>query len=130
MFASPSAPSGGISWNDHKGALLIFDVKSIETGIQTSFGEADAVSVDIDVVDGPGAPAEYADSLVFPKLLQSQLKKNVGQKVLGRLSQGQAKPGQSAPWTLEAASAEDVTKAEQYMRSKATPSLTAPEAPF
>ena len=59
--------------------------------------------------DGPAAlvlkqhlmPVEGTDGvLVFPRVLQSQLKPKVGQMVLGRLGQGTAKPGQSAPWML------------------------------
>ena len=46
----------------------------------------------------PGTTAE--DALLFPKVLVASLKNRVGQTVLATLTQGVAKPGQSAPWTL------------------------------
>jgi len=47
------------------------------------------------------------------------LKGRVGQKVLAHLGQGQAKPGQSAPWVLEDASGDAgaVAQAEAYLAS-------------
>ena len=128
-FVQPAAPSGGITWADHKGALLLVEPLSVEVGIQTAFGSADAVKASVHVIDGPGAGASYPDTLVFPKLLASQLKGQVGQKVLGRLSQGTAKPGQSAPWLLEAATADDIAKGEAWVRSQ-TPTVTSAQAPF
>lgn len=105
-FAKP-ASAVGIKWADLQGALLILDVKSVEEGIMTTFGESDAVRADVHVVDGAQAGTTYPDALVFPKGLASQLRPNVGQKVLGRLGQGQAKPGQSPPWLLAEATDAD-----------------------
>lgn len=107
-FATIPSPSDGITWADVNGALLIIRPTSIETGIQTSFGAADAVRADVWVVDGPSAGEVHDDTLVFPKLLQSQLKSRINQVVLGRLTQGQGKPGQSAPWLLAEPTAQDV----------------------
>ena len=130
MFAAPSAPSGGITWADHKGALLLIEPSSFEAGIQTSFGAADAVKATVHVIDGPGAGETFDDTLIFPKLLVSQTKNNVGQKVLGRLTQGQAKPGQSAPWLLEAATDADIAKAEAWVKQNQQPTVTSAQAPF
>lgn len=129
MFATPAAPGEGIQWADHKGALLLIEVLGIEHAMKTRFGESDAVSVNITVLDGPGKDAHYDTALVFPKLLQSQLKGQVGAKVLGRLGQGAAKSGQSAPWLLEEASAADTSLAEQWVRNN-QPATQAPAAPF
>ncbi|MBM9432365.1 hypothetical protein [Flaviflexus equikiangi] len=107
-FATIPSPSDGITWADVNGALLIIRPTSIEAGIQTSFGAADAVRADVWVVDGPSAGEFHDDTLVFPKLLQSQLKSRINQVVLGRLTQGQGKPGQSAPWLLAEPTAQDV----------------------
>ncbi len=128
-FASPSAPGSGIQWAEHKGALLVIDVLSLEQGIQTSYGTADAVRANVAVIDGPGAPADYDDTLIFPKILQSQSKGSVGRKVLGRLTQGQAKAGQSPPWMLDAATANDITAAELWLKEQASSSFT-PAPPF
>src|SRR5689334_19277462 len=108
-FVSAAPPSGGITWADHTGKLLIIEPTSFETGIQTSFGSADAVKANIHVITGPGESEEFPEALVFPKLLASQLKGQIGRKVVGRLGQGTAKPGQSAPWLLEEATADDLT---------------------
>lgn len=130
MFATPSAPGGGITWADHKGALLLVEPLSIETGIQTVHGPSDAVKVNIHVIDGTGAGQSFEDTLVFPKLLQSQLRGQIGSKVLGRLGQGAAKPGQSAPWLLQEASAEDIAKAEQWVAQNSKPTVQSAQAPF
>lgn len=129
-FATPSAPSSGIKWENHKGALLVVEPLSFESGIQTSFGVADAVKANINVIDGPGAGETFDDCLVFPKLLTAQLKNQIGQKVLGRLTQGQAKPGQSAPWLLAEASTDDIAKAEAWVAQNAKASVTSAAPPF
>lgn len=130
MFASPSAPSGGITWADHRGALLLVEPLSFEAGIATSFGTTDAVRANVHVIDGPGAGESFDDTLIFPKLLVSQTKNNVGQKVLGRLTQGQAKPGQSAPWLLEAATEADIAKAEAWVKQQQASTVTTAQPPF
>ena len=119
-FAAPASASG-IKWDDYKGALLLFDVHGHETGIKTAFGEADAVRADIAILDGPHAGETYNDTLVFPKVLTSQLRPNIGKKVLGRLGQGQAKSGQSAPWKLDDASDADRDTARAYLQKTAAP---------
>lgn len=128
-FVSAAPPSGGITWADHKGALLIIEPQSFEVGIQTSFGTADAVKADVYVLNGPDDADEYRETLVFPKLLASQLKNQIGNKVVGRLSQGSAKPGQSAPWLLEEATPEDIEKARAFIE-KAKPTVTTATPPF
>lgn len=114
-FATPAPASGGIAWADVKGALVLVDVLSIETGINTSFGATDAVRANVAVLDGDQAGEKYDDTLIFPKVLQGQLKSRVGQKVLGRVSQGQAKPGQSAPWLLAEATEADIAAGTAYL---------------
>jgi hypothetical protein len=117
-FAAPAAPGGGIDWKNHKGNLLLIEALEDVQGIQTSFGAANAVRANVTVIDGATGAEEYDDCLVFPKVLASQLRKQIGgKKVLGRLGQGNAKPGQSAPWLIEEASAEDVAKARAYLAS-------------
>lgn len=128
-FTAPSAPGSGIQFADHLGALLLIEVEGVEVGIKTSFGDSDAVKANVHVIDGNGAGESYDDTLIFPKILQSQLKKSVGQKVLGRLGQGTAKPGQSAPWLLNEASADDIAKAETWVAAN-KPAVTSAAAPF
>ena len=130
MFAAPSAPSGGITWADHKDALLLIEPLSFEAGMSTAFGTSDAVRANVHVIDGPGAGESYEDTLIFPKILASQTKNQIGQKVLGRLGQGQAKAGQSAPWLLNEATPEDIAKAEAWVKTNQAPTVTSAQAPF
>jgi hypothetical protein len=130
-FNQPSTPGDGITWEDHLGALLVIDVLGVEEGIRTSFGEKTAVRAHVNVIDGQGKDDTYPDTLIFPTLLVSQTKTQVGAKILGRLGQGNAKPGQKPPWLLEAADEKDQLLAERWLANAATPSFaTADEPPF
>lgn len=126
MFDSPGAASSGVKWAELSGRLLLIKAHSLQEKIQTSFGEADAVSADVIELDGPDAGTEHKDTLIFPKILISQVKANVGKDRfnLGRLGKGQAKPGQSAPHTLGDPTDSDKEIARKYLASKTT------EAPF
>ena len=128
-FATPAAPTGGIDLKEHKDALLLFTVHGVEEAIQTSYGESSAVRCDVAVLDGDHAGDEHADTLIFPKVLQSQLRKAVGQKVLGRLGQGTAKPGQSAPWILTDPTDADRKVGTDYL-AKGFQAPAASSAPF
>lgn len=124
-FTDPSS-SSGIEWSDYKGSLLMLTVRGVETDIKTAYGTTDAVRADVVVIDGTGAGDESPDALVFPKVLQSQLRRNVGQKVLGRLGQGVAKSGQSAPWQLDAATDADREMARRFLSKQ----VSSAEPPF
>lgn len=128
-FVSAAPPSGGIDWSEHKGKLLVIEPLSFETGIHTAFGDADATKANIHVLTGPGEAEDYPEALIFPKLLASQTKGQIGKKVVGRLGQGTAKPGQSAPWLLEEATADDIAKAQEWLTKQAT-AVTSAQAPF
>ena len=126
-FAAPAA-SGGIDMSDHLGHLVVVEVHSYETGIITANGERDAVRVTFHDVD---QQQTSEDVLLFPKVLVSSLKPRVGQKVLGRIGQGVAKPGQNPPWTIEDASADPAAakKATDYLAAYAAGQFAAPEQP-
>ena len=134
QFAAPAEPSG-ISYTDLNGALLLIKVHTVEPDVPTAFSKAGqanpAVRADVTVLDGAQAGEHYEDALIFPKVLQGQLKSRIGQLVLGRLGQGQAKPGQSAPWKLDAATTADTEKADAHLRKTTTVSAgTSAEPPF
>jgi len=120
QFASP-ASSTGIEWSSLNGCLLIIEPTEVVKDIPTNFGVTNAVRATVSVIDGPTAGQAYTDTLVFPKVLQAQITSRLGEKVLGRLGQGQAKPGQSAPWMLNPATPEDEQKAVAFL----TPRLSA-----
>lgn len=115
-FATPAAPSSGIKWADYLNRLLVIEPLSDEKGIQTNFGDADAVRANVYVIDGN--PEDFEDTLIFPKVLASQVRSRIGEKVIGRLTQGMAKPGQSAPWQLADASPEDIQAGVQWLNSR------------
>lgn len=119
-FSDPSTASG-IKWADLKGALVLVKVHEFVPEINTVHGLSTAVRADVIVLDGNDAGDEYSDTLVFPKVLQSQLKSNVGGMVLGRVGQGSAKPGQSAPWTLAPANEDDKAKGRAYLAKTTEP---------
>ena len=119
-FATPAA-SSGFTFEDHSGALLIVEVLAVETDIPTTFGDKDAVRANITVVDGDHEGDVYNDTLVFPRVLIGQLRSNIGEQVLGRLGQGNAKPGQKPPWRLEDPTPADVALAEKYVESVEEP---------
>jgi hypothetical protein len=133
QFAAPAEPSG-ISYTDLNGALLLVKVHAVEADVPTAFskpGQANpAVRADLTVLDGLQAGEQYEDALIFPKVLQGQLKSRIGQLVLGRLGQGQAKPGQSAPWRLDAATSADEAVADAHLRKVAAPAGSSAEPPF
>lgn len=116
------ATSTGIKWADLKACLLIIEPLSVEQGIKTVHGPSDAIKAHVTVIDGPDAGTVFSETLIFPKLLQAAVRGSIGSLVLGRLSQGVAKPGQSAPWVLEDATGSDADVA------LATPYLTANSA--
>jgi hypothetical protein len=130
MFSAPSSPSDGITWENHNGALILIDVLGQEHGVKTSFGEKDPVRANIAVIDGPGAGETFDDSLIFPTLLISQTRNQIGNKVLGRLGTGNAKPGQKPPWLLQEATPEDIAKAEKWVTEHAKPAVQSAQAPF
>lgn len=125
QFSDPSTATG-IQWKDLHNALVLVKVHAIETDINTVHGLSNAVRADVivldDKADGDVAEGEeYTDTLVFPKVLQSQLKGRVGGMVLGRVAQGNKKPGQSAPWTLNPASDADKAKGRDYLAKNTEP---------
>lgn len=132
MFSAPGAPGESVDYKELNGSLLLIKVHGMETGIQTVHGVTDAARATITVLDGPQKGEEYDDALVFPRVLKSQLQRKVGELVLGRLGQGVAKPGQSAPWILNPATGNDTSVAEAHLRSQQTSALSTPgaQAPF
>ena len=136
-FTSAAPPSGGIDLKEYNGALLVVEPLGVESGIPTVHGPSDAVRANVYAITGPGESDDFIDTLLFPKVLQSQLRGQVGKKVVGRLGQGTAKPGQSAPWILAEATADDISKAQAWQTARtssafasAAPASTGAQPPF
>lgn len=114
VFATP-ASGDNFDLKANEGALLLIKPTGFTEGINTSYGQADAVQATIAVVDGPNAGEIVEDALIFPKVLQGQLKKHIGKAMVpGRLGKGTAKPGQSAPWLLSDANEQDMQAVQAF----------------
>ncbi len=119
-FGKPASTSG-IQFADLKGRLLLIEPLGIETDIPTQYGSADAVRANLHVLDGEDAGESYMDTLIFPRVLRSQLKSASTKYVLGRLGQGERKPGQSPPWKLTEATPGDEKVAVKFLEKDVTP---------
>lgn len=130
MQAAPEPRSGDkIDLNTLNGSLLHIVVHEVVHDIDTTFGKSDAVRGDVAVLDGANKGQEMEGVLFFPRVLRSQLEQAVGESVVGRLGQGEAKPGKSAPWRLNAPTAEDMAIGERY-EAYAAKRAAEQEAPF
>lgn len=123
MFATPSTGSDSVKPADLHGHLLLITPLEFKESITTAFGESSAIAVDLVDLD---TTEEFHDVLFFGRGLIANLKSNIGAQVLGRMSQGIAKPGQSPAWILEAANDADTAKAVAYVTSKATGNIATP----
>lgn len=128
-FNQPSS-ADGISFRDLNGSLLLFKVHAVET-IRTKYDlpgsePGTAVRADVTVLDGDQGGTEYADTLVFPRVLQKRIRDHVGELVLGRLTQGNAKPGQTAPWDITAATPAEEQTARDHLAKKTQPAFASP----
>jgi hypothetical protein len=123
-FASPAAASAGPKPADLQGQLVIFKPIEYRSGIDTVNGPADAISCDIINLD---TNEEHSDVLFFNIAIRNALRPLIGQRVLGRIQQGVAKPGKTAPWIIADAStdAAAVAKAAAYKPGSAA---SAPKA--
>ena len=105
-FSSPKSGGGDrLNLADVNGHVVLIYVKAFEPEITTSMGTASAVRLDVVDLD---TGDHYLDVLWFAKVIVSKLRDLAGQApVLAQITQGTAKPGQSAPWELTDASASE-----------------------
>ena len=117
-FTNPAEPGSGdkLPLADLLGNLLLFTVDKSIDEIETEYGKASAVGCNVAVLDGASKGDTYNDTLIFPRVLQSQLRHAVGGgKVLGRLTQGEKKPGKNPPWKLDDPTEDDKVTARKYL---------------
>lgn len=100
---------------EHVGALVLIAVNGFEPNISTAMGVGQAIRGEVAIVDGPDTGKRYPDALIFNKKLIPQLRNSIGSTILGRIAQGQANPGQSAPFILEKAGHGDAEKATAFV---------------
>lgn len=111
--------TGGDFFNNAEniGRLLLITATEYISEFKTTAGTGPAVRADLVVLDGPDSPSTYEDALLFGKVFTGQLKRNAGtgRPNLGRLGQGEKKPGQSPPWVLGVPSDSDKQLARDYL---------------
>jgi hypothetical protein len=114
-FAQPASGSK-FKPADYQGHLLLVWPTEYRTGIKTDYGDSDAIAARVVVLDGENGSEEHDNVLFFQSALIGTLKSSVGNSkpVLGRLSKGTAKPGQSAPFILTPFTEEDAVIAREY----------------
>jgi hypothetical protein len=124
QFDDPS-DSTGIDLKTLTGRLLLILPERVEIGIQTVLGPRDATVADVHILDGPEPGSIHRDVFLWPKVLQSQVRSNVGtgRYKLGRLGTGTAKPGQNPPWKLDAATDTEKTTARRYLEKLTIPAV-------
>ena len=118
-----AAPGGsGISYDEFEGKLLVIEPLEVEKDVETVHGTTDAIRGNVYAVlskDGSKFE-EFEDTLIFPRVLQGQLRKAVGKSlVFGRLVKGEKKPGKNPPWTLADPTPSDTKAATAFWYSRA-----------
>lgn len=113
-FTAPVSNTEGVKVADLNGHLLIVTPIEYKTGINTVNGVAEAIEVHVVDLD---TNEEHHSLLWFNVALRNALKPLIGNKVLGRIGQGAAKPGKNAPWILLDATSDAtaVAKANAYI---------------
>lgn len=127
-FAPPGDTNDSVPWAENVGALMMIKPFSLETGIPTVNGITDAVRASVLILDGPHAGTEHENVLIFPRMLQAQLKARIGKTVLARLGQGAPKPGKNPPWVLTAANPGDEQIARAALNRRSTSNMLPPNA--
>jgi hypothetical protein len=120
-----------IDYHAQLGRLLLFQVLGVEqvhTVLDAPGETSTAVRVNLTVVDGPEAGTVIPDALVFPKVLVGQLRSRTGRMVLGRLGQGEQRPGLNRSWVLNPATDADKATAEAALNRSRIQGAAAPAA--
>lgn len=129
-FSAPGSGGGGSSVTpaDLEGHVVVIEPTEYVAAITTSFGEKDAVRATIHDIS---EQATHEDCLLFPGGLIAATKGRIGERVLGVIGKGTAKPGQAAPWIITDASSVPaaVEAATAYLTTRVAASITAPAAP-
>jgi hypothetical protein len=129
-IVQPAIPNADDKWTaaEHHGNLLLFFPTEIRRGIKTSNGEADAVSCSRLVNLDTGRILH--NTLIFGTALVPNIGGGAPDGVvLGRLSQGEGKPGQSKPWILLPHDEQELHRAQDWLARDAQGQLTQPTAP-
>jgi hypothetical protein len=129
-----SGSSGGAGITEYDGQLLLVTPTEYVESMKTSYGDTDAVRVDMVVLDAPDGPEEVEDTLVFQRMLIGALKRQAKfneahgvdpqtghpKMTLGVLiaDKEQQKKGQDAPWVLKEPNEAQAQVAREYLAGR------------
>jgi hypothetical protein len=115
QFSAPAAGSV-LKPAEIEGHLLVVEPLEYIERMPTQMGESDAVRCTVHDITNKSTHEEV---LWFSTVLVGSLRSRIGAKVLGMMGKGVAKPGQTAPWVLQDASAvpEAVKAAQEYLQA-------------
>lgn len=118
-LSRPAAGGGGWDKSMHLEHLHVFVAPTLESGVETAYGTSDAARCQyIACVDDL---EHWSDQLVFGAALGPKLTGDPDAEiVVGRLGQGIAKAGRSAPWTLDDPTERDLEAANDFLEKYAT----------
>lgn len=129
-FQQPPPSVGFIKTAELAGSLLLaYPKRYVEDMMGTDGKPFDGIDVEIHVLDGPKI-GTIEHGVWTAKMIVGSLKNAVGgDPVLGRLGQGVAQPGKSAPWVLLEFTDADAANATAYVaRRLQQPAAAAPPA--
>jgi len=128
LFQRPS--NDFFAAKSYDGKLVLFESIGQPYTAKTDFGDSDAIDADVTVIDADGGPKVFTKSRVFGAALVGTLSRSLpGKPLLGRIGQGQAKAGQSAPWILEDYTDQDAALAGAYLTQRASGAFSRPATP-
>lgn len=125
----PAIPNADDKWTaaEHVGNLLIFFPTEVRRGIKTSNGDSDAVACARVVNLDTGRVLH--NTLIFGTALVPNIGGGAPDGiVLGRLGQGEGKPGQSKPWILQPHDEADLQRCHAWLAQDAQGNVGQPQA--
>jgi hypothetical protein len=121
LFDGPGSTTS-IKWSDHEGQLVLIWPK-VEKPFEYDGETKNVIEARVVVLDPPGGtPIEYGTTVIFPRVMQGQVRGNIGRNRpnLGRVGKGEAKPRQSPPWILVDPNENDKKLAVQFLTGNVT----------
>ena len=95
QFRDPTTGGDKLPLDELRYPLLLFSVHEQMPEMQTSFGVATPIRADVAVLDGARKGEAFADALIFPRVLQGNLRGAIGEMVIGRLGKRTTRPSAS-----------------------------------
>ncbi len=117
MFQQPPPQLGFLKTAEFAGCLVLVYVKRLHEDMIMPDGKTiDGVEVELHALDGPKA-GTVDKGIMTQRVIVGSLRNAVGgDPVLGRIGQGIANPGKSAPWILEPFTDADAALATGYVQ--------------